>query len=161
RIDACVGRRPLQHVIDGALGQMAAAGRGKYRIIDAGVASQGQQRASYNLGQQHLAALVTLPEHAELHLAAIALDHIRPGQGDELGDAKASSIANLDEDAIAPRWSSAHQQANLDLADYALRDAASLGMCLDDGAGVELQISDPMAVREQRFHAQEDLALAR
>src|SRR5215472_14644525 len=83
---------------------------------------------------------MAIAEDAELHLAALALDHVRPGQRDELGDAEASAIANLDEDAIAPRGSGAHQQANLDLADNALRDAARLGMRLDDGAGVELQI---------------------
>jgi len=61
---------------------------------------------------------------------------------------------------IAPRGRGAYQQANLDLADNALRDAVRLGMCLDDGAGVELQIPDPVAVGEQRLHPQHDLACA-
>jgi hypothetical protein len=34
---AGVGRRALQHVVDGALGEMAAAGRGKDGVIGAGV----------------------------------------------------------------------------------------------------------------------------
>src|SRR5262245_19223961 len=96
---------------------MAATWRGKHRIIGAGVASQGQKRTGYNLGQQDLAALMALTEHTELHLAAIALDDVWPGQSDQLRDAEASAIANLDENAIAARGCRAHQQANFDLAD--------------------------------------------
>ena len=40
--------------------------------------------------------------HAELHFAAVALDHVGPGQSDEFGDAKATGVANLDKDVIAP-----------------------------------------------------------
>ena len=53
----------LQHVIDGALGEMAAARRRKDRIIGTGIVSQREKRAGNNLGQQDLAALVPLAEH--------------------------------------------------------------------------------------------------
>src|SRR5215467_3440194 len=43
---------------------------------------------------------MALAEHGELNSASLTLNHIRPGQRDEFGDSKASSIANLDEDAI-------------------------------------------------------------
>src|SRR5262245_37137331 len=130
---------------------MAAAGRSKDRVIGAGVPSQREKRARYNLGQQHLAALVTLAEDAELHPAAVALDDIRPGQGDELGDAEASGIANLDEDAIAARGSSPHKEAHLYLRDDALRDAARLAMHSDHGAGVEWKVADAVAMESSDF----------
>jgi hypothetical protein len=38
-VDAGSGRRALEHVINGALGDMAAAGRGKYGIIVASIAA--------------------------------------------------------------------------------------------------------------------------
>jgi hypothetical protein len=45
-----------------------------------------------------------------------------PDQADELGDAQASGIADLDQDSIATGWSAADEQPHFDLGDDALGD---------------------------------------
>jgi hypothetical protein len=102
--------------------------------------------------------LLPLPE---LHLAIFATDDLPPGQGDEFGDAQAASICNLNQYAIAGPLRVAHKQTDLDLADDALRDRPRVALHLDDGAGVERQIPEPVPVGEQRLDAQHDLSGAR
>ena len=48
------------------------------------------QRSADDFGQQHLALLATLAGYGQLH-PVIALDYVRPGQVDCLGDAQASA----------------------------------------------------------------------
>ena len=83
--------RALDHTVDGALGQVTAFAAGEDRIIGARVASQGQERPADDVRQKHLAYFAALSEKTQLH-AIITGQHVRPGQGDHLGDAQASGI---------------------------------------------------------------------
>ena len=54
-------------------------------------------------GNRTWRTLPALADYLELHLAVCSLDRVGPRQGDELGDAQASGIADLDQNAIAAR----------------------------------------------------------
>ena len=122
--DTHLGSNALQHVVHGTLGEVLALTRGEEEIASTGVATQREQRATYDLRQQDLAPLAALAQHVELHLAVLALDDIRPCQGDELGDAKAPGVANLDQQPIPAIAGRPYEQAHLNLGDDPLRHGA-------------------------------------
>ena len=166
RLDACRGCCPLHGAQHGALGEPATAlAAGEHRIVGAGVAAQGQQRAAHGRRQQHVALHATFAQDVELHLAVFPWEHVRPGQSGELGDTQAAGVEDLEENAIALCACAAHQQSHVHLADDAFGEsrtlAARLGSDPDRRAGVEGRIAEPVGIAEQGLHAQDVLAPGR
>jgi hypothetical protein len=76
--------------------------------LQATLPTKREQRATDDSGNRPARRFAPLTQHVELHLAVLSLDDIRPCQGDELVDAKASGVADLDQEANArsswPSW---------------------------------------------------------
>jgi hypothetical protein len=67
-IDAGSRRGSLHYAVHRALREWATLAAGKHRIIGAGIAAQGEERAANDVGQEHLALLPALAQDGELHL---------------------------------------------------------------------------------------------
>jgi hypothetical protein len=80
-----------------------------------------QQRATHGHRQEDLADDAALAEDGELNLALVPGDNISPRQGGELGDAEASGIEDLEEDAVALRPTSTSDMMRLARAAPRLR----------------------------------------
>ena len=118
--------------------------------------------AAHDLGQQHLADLAALAQDVELHPSLVARQHVGPRQADQLGDAEAAGIGNLDEHTVALGACGPDQEADLDRGEDPLRKAGAAGggmrPHLDGDAGVEGGVAELMGVAEQGFHPQHVLA---